>query len=216
MRWLAFTRHRKAALSRRCSIPAVTFASTVSSLIASSLRDWPAGPTSRVGVRMLADHPSRGLASLALGAVGVVHFHARNGGRRPWRGQLWSVRARGEVPPAVRTSCRGATVIRRMHPRGLGLVLAGLSCTVIAAGLPMVPRILPRISAVAMYRATVFRPTTASRADLSRALPRLPAGVHLTYVNHLLLPHGFLERDPRRRRRTPFTSRSLRPWDGPA
>ena len=55
--------------------------------------------------------------------------------------------------------------------------------------------------------------------DLSRALPRLPAAEHFSYVNHRQLPvgHGFLlDGDPRRRRREPsLTSRSLRPRAGP-
>ncbi|WP_218920161.1 nucleotidyltransferase family protein [Chondromyces crocatus] len=49
----------------------------------------PYGPMARVGVRMIADVPWRGVAALVLGAVGTVRYHVRHRGRDPWEGVLW-------------------------------------------------------------------------------------------------------------------------------
>ncbi|EYF04410.1 nucleotidyltransferase family protein [Chondromyces apiculatus] len=49
----------------------------------------PHGPLARLGVRMLADAPGRGVAALALGAVGTAQYHLRHRGKDPWAGALW-------------------------------------------------------------------------------------------------------------------------------
>jgi hypothetical protein len=49
----------------------------------------PYGAAARVGVRLLADSPGRGLAALALGAIGAARYHARHRGRNPWEGVVW-------------------------------------------------------------------------------------------------------------------------------
>lgn len=54
-----------------------------------ALRREPFGVAARLGVRLLADSPARGLAALALGAVGTARYHARHRGRDPWAGVVW-------------------------------------------------------------------------------------------------------------------------------
>jgi hypothetical protein len=58
-------------------------------------RSAPAGPMARLGVRLVADHAGRGLAALALGAMGTALYHVRHRGRDPWEGRIW--RGPGEV-----------------------------------------------------------------------------------------------------------------------
>ncbi|MCC6554769.1 MAG: nucleotidyltransferase family protein [Polyangiaceae bacterium] len=72
--------------------PAPAIPGVIASRLIEPLRRDPYGPAARLGVRLLADSPVRGLAALALGAVGTARYHARHRGRDPWAGVVWQGR----------------------------------------------------------------------------------------------------------------------------
>ena len=81
------------ALEALRPVPAVPGA--VAARLLEAFRREPYGAAARLGVRFLADSPGRGLAALALGALGTARYHARHRGRDPWAGVVW----RNDGPP---------------------------------------------------------------------------------------------------------------------